>query len=475
LPDAVPVDLQTLKIDRAPRSATRRRSNPWPLRLAGLAAAGGALWLFWPQLQALADRVRLPEVRTVVVAAAPPAASAALRGAAANGYVVAARRAALSSDVPGRIVELAVREGSVVKQGDIVARLFADEYRAALQRAEAEFATAKAGVARAEANAAAAAAELRQAQASVDGVQAQRAEAAAQWTWAEAEFARVQDLLRTGVGSDRDLDRARSDRDAAAARQQSAAAAFAGSQRAVDTARSRAAVAEADRTVAAAQRDAAAAARDQAQATLDKTDVRAPFDGIVVLKDAEVGEVVSPNVQGGSTARGAVCTMVDFASLEVQAHVPETSLGSVQLGAPADVFLDAFPDAPYPGVVDRIWPTADRQKATVEVRVRLERRDDRLRPEMGVRIVFRAAGAPEPGPAAGPPAILVAETAVVRIADRDGVFVLDRERVRFQPVTAGERKNGRTAVTAGLSPGQTVVLAPPPSLQDGDRVRIAAN
>src|SRR6185436_18598851 len=119
---------------------------------------------------------------------------------------------------------------------------------------------------------------------------------------------------------------------------------------------------------------------------LDKTDVRAPFDGIVVLKDAEVGEVVSPNVQGGSNARGAVCTMVDFDSLEVQANVPESALSSVLLQAPADVYLDAFPDDRYEGVVDRIWPTADRQKATVEVRVRLVKKDDRLRPEMGVRI-----------------------------------------------------------------------------------------
>ncbi len=117
---------------------------------------------------------------------------------------------------------------------------------------------------------------------------------------------------------------------------------------------------------------AAAAARDLAQATLDKTDVRAPFDGIVVLKDAEVGEVVSPNVQGGGNARGAVCTMVDFDSLEVQANVPETTLGRRCVGAPADVFLDAYPDQRLRRHVDRIWPTADRQKATVEVRVQLD-------------------------------------------------------------------------------------------------------
>src|SRR5690606_7887824 len=108
--------------------------------------------------------------------------------------------------------------------------------------------------------------------------------------------------------------------------------------------------------------------------------VRAPFSGVVVLKDAEVGEVVSPNVMGGASTRGAVATLVDFASLEVQADVPETSLKAVTVGAPARVFLDAFPERPYAGEVSRVWPTADRQKATVEVRVRLLEPDQRLRP-----------------------------------------------------------------------------------------------
>jgi multidrug resistance efflux pump len=109
-----------------------------------------------------------------------------------------------------------------------------------------------------------------------------------------------------------------------------------------------------------------------------------------VLKDAEVGEVVSPNVQGGSSARGSVVTMVDFASLEVQAEVPETSLAAVVVGRGASIYLDAFPEKAYAARVDRIWPTANRTKATVEVRVAFLERDERLRPEMGVRVVFEA-------------------------------------------------------------------------------------
>jgi multidrug efflux pump subunit AcrA (membrane-fusion protein) len=243
--------------------------------------------------------------------------------------------------------------------------------------------------------------------------------------------------------------------------------------------------------LAEAQQLAAAASARQAQAALDKTDVRAPFDGIVVLKDAEVGEVVSPNVQGGSTARGAVCTMVDFDSLEVQANVPESSLAAVHVGAACAVFLDADPDRKLPGSVDRIWPTADRQKATVEVRIVLLQRSEILRPEMGVRVVFLQ-DAPQPdkpsdnpsGDLSGNPSgdtgaapraglLLVPETALVEAGGRVSAFVLERDTVRLQELRIGERKNGRAAVESGLRAGQRIVLEPPPTLRDGDRVRLA--
>ena len=470
------MDLQSLKIDRSAKPAARRRGNPWPFRLVLLVAAGGACWLFWPLLTQFTDRLRLPEVRTALVAEPTKAAAAAVQGTAANGYVVAARRAALSSDVPGRIVELAVREGSVVKQGDVVARLFADEYRAAWQRTVADLAAAEAVVRRSEAAERASEAELLQTTTSEATARSQCAEAEAQQRWAQLEFERNSDLVRQGIGSPRDQDRAASELDAAKARLAALQGTLATSSAATESAQRRREVAKADIAVAQAQRDVAIAARDLAQVTLDKTDVKAPFDGVVVLKDAEVGEVVSPNVQGGSTARGAVCTMVDFASLEVQANVPETSLASVQLGAPADVFLDAYPNDRYEGKVDRIWPTADRSKATVEVRVKLQAPDDRLRPEYGVRIVFRDAAAPGPVEASATTraGMVVPETAVVEIAGSSSVFVLERDTVRVATVTAGEHRNGRVVIEAGLRAGQTIVVDPPASLRDGDRVRLAA-
>lgn len=478
------MDLQSLKIDRgagrAPKTRAagpRRRLPLWPLALLALA---GISWLLWPTLRPMVDRLRLPAVRTLLVTESTPAAAAAVAGTAANGYVVAARRAALSSDVPGRIVELRVTEGSVVKQGDIVARLYSDEWRAAMERARADVVAAEAALARAAVAQESAAAGEQEARATAEAQQARLAEARAQHLWAQQEHTRIEELVRQEIGAPQDLQRARSDLDAAAARVGAAEAALRSAEATVRSAGLRVQVASGDREVAMAQREMAAAAMRQAEAALDKMDVRAPFDGIVVLKDAEVGEVVSPNSQGGSNARGSVCTMVDFDSLEVQADVPETSLRSVVLGAPADVFLDAFPDQPYPGRVDRIWPTADRQKATIEVRVRLERRDQRLRPEMGVRVVFRREGEQrpaadaEPG-AAAPPQILVPDAALVEIAGTWTAFRVERDVVQQTAVTIGERKGGQVVVTAGLRPGQRIVLNPPASLRDGDRVRIEEN
>ena len=468
------MDLQSLKIERSPAKASKHRTgSAWPLRLVLLALLAAVAWVFARPLLAFVDRMRLPLVRTCVVTEAAAAAAAAVRGTAANGYIVAARRAALSSDVPGRIVEVNVREGSVVERGFVVARLFSGEYRAALARAEAELGTARAQVQRAEANAAATAADVEQADRTLAAARAQQQEGTALLRWVDLEHQRLQDLERQGIGSPRDVDRARSELDAQQARVAVQSANVDTSSSAAAAARARQSVAAADIDVAKAQQQTATAARDLAQATLDKTDVKAPFDGVVVLKDAEVGEVVSPNVQGGGNARGAVCTLVDFTSLEVQANVPETTLPSVQVGAAVDVFLDAFPDDRLPGTVDRIWPTADRQKATVEVRIKLARIDERLRPEMGVRIVFRADDNTAPSAEGeGRKQIVVPEQVLVQIGGKTGVFVVERDVARFTQVGAGERKNGRVAIASGLQREQRLVLAPPTSLQDGDRIRI---
>ncbi|MEM8713549.1 MAG: HlyD family efflux transporter periplasmic adaptor subunit, partial [Planctomycetota bacterium] len=295
--------------------------------------------------------------------------------------------AALSADTPGRIVELNVEEGSVVAKGDVVARLFADEVEASLRRAEADLAGGVVAVEVAVASVTAAERRLAEARAFVTNVASQRDEVKAALDLATQEFERTSGLVERGAVPREQFDRALSTQIQARARLAGAEAASVRAEAAVKSAESEVALAKLRRDQAQASIKSLEAARDLARATLDKTIVRAPFDGVVVLKDAEVGEVVSPNALGGQS-RGSVATMVDFSTLEVQVELPETSLDSVRVGARAEVYIDAFASERFEGTVARIWPTANRQKATIEVRVALETIDPRMRPEMGARVVF---------------------------------------------------------------------------------------
>ena len=390
------MDLDKLSIDRGPgpRRAVRRKSPL--LRWALIVGAGVALWIFRAPLLDLAGGSRFENVEVTKEEQASAARSAAATkpvdvpapsGAAANGYLVARRRAALSADTPGRIVELNVEEGSVLKKGDVVARLFSDEAEATLRRTEADLATAEIGVRSAQAAIVASERRLEEARALVGSVTSQRDEVQAGLRLAEQEFDRAERLVGRGAVTKEQLERAQSSLSQARARLAGAESGLVQTGAAVSSAESNVAVSILQKEEAEGRLKSLAAIRDLARATLDKTIVRAPFDGVVVLKDAEVGEVVSPNALGGQS-RGSVATMVDFSTLEVQVELPETSLDSVEVGRSAEVYLDAFSTERFEGTVARIWPTANRQKATIEVRVRLETIDPRMRPEMGVRVVF---------------------------------------------------------------------------------------
>ncbi len=477
------MDLERLKIERRAPAAEARaahrarptRRQPWFGRLVFLIALAGLAYVFQRDLLALVDRFRLPLVEAVVVQRTSPLAASAVRGTAANGYVVASRRAALSADTPGRIVAMYVTEGSVVREGEVVARLFEDEYEAVLERAEAELAALDASEARATAAVAAAAAELERLESVARERRANVDEARASFELARKQEARATRLVDEGVENLERLDTADAELARSRATLALSEAGVLSAEAAVTTGRANVEAARAEVAEIEARRGALEASRELARATLGKTEVRAPFDGIVVLKDAEVGEVVSPNSQGGSSARGSIVTMVDFDSLEVQVEVPEMNIEKVRLGAPVQIFLDARPSAPYAGRVDRIWPTANRQKSTIEVRVTFAERDEFLRPEMGARVVFDS----EPDAAAPPsevpaePELLVPTNALVRVAGQSGVFVIERDRVAFRALLLGPERSGRRIVEGGLEPGERIVIAPPTDLQDGGRVRTA--
>ncbi len=462
------MDLERLRIDRAP--AQRRTSGRTLRRVVILALAGLLAFLFRAPLLRGYERVTLPSVSVTEATRTTPGAAAGAAGVSANGYVVAARRAALSADTPGRVVEMNVEEGSVVKKGDVVARLFADEYRASLRRADAQVDLARAEETRLGAELVAARTRLGTLRNNVDAAAARVEEAKARAARAKADYERAQALVTSGAGTQQEADDARTELDRAVAAGNAEEALLVASRGRVAEGEAEISVSEARLAEAAATTKARIATRDEAQAILDKTEVKAPFDGIVVLKDAEVGEVVSPNAQGGNS-RGAVVTMVDFASLEAQVELPERSLAQVAKGARARVFLDAYPERGYEGIVDRIWPTANRQKGTVEMRVKLDAPDDKLRPEMGVRVVFldpsvAAADAPQEA------LVLVPESAVAHADGKTGVFELDRDVARWRAVVLGERRGSRMVVKEGLLGGERLVDAPPPDLEDGARVRV---
>ncbi|TAH37131.1 MAG: efflux RND transporter periplasmic adaptor subunit [Planctomycetota bacterium] len=209
------------------------------------------------------------------------------------------------------------------------------------------------------------------------------------------------------------------------------------------------------------------AAAREVEVMLEKSSIRAPFDGVITRKNAEVGEVVSAVGGIGADARAAIATLVDYDTLEVQVELAQTSLAAAREGAPVLVYLDAFPERGYRGRVRQIWPTADRQKATVELRCEFLERDERILPEMGCRVVF----VPEDQAEAKDPEVLVPRRAVVQ-GPTPRVFLFQNGAVALRSISvAPEESNGMLRVMEGLQGNELVVLDPPASLQDGDAVR----
>jgi RND family efflux transporter MFP subunit len=358
---------------------------------------------------ALTLRERPLEVRTAV---------AALRGGGgggltANGYVVARTKASVSSKVPGRLATLAYEEGDRVAEGAVIARLEAAEYEAATRQAEAELL----------------------------GM-----EAAAR----EAEAARAQ--------AQRNLTRA---------------AGLAGAQLIAPNEREDAETASrvAEMRVAAAEARLAAGRQAVAiaRANLENTLVRAPFAGTVLRKDAEVGEVVAPSVGGGLT-RGAVVTMADLSTLEVEVDVNEAYIAGVRQDQRSEVVLDAYPSERFPGHVRQVLPTADRQKATVLVRVAIDSVDARILPEMGARVVFLE----EEGAGGAARARVFAPAGAVRTEGAEtAVYIVAEGRATRRVVDAGPVSGDEREIRSGLQGGEALVLDPPQELVDGAAVRVA--
>jgi RND family efflux transporter MFP subunit len=360
-----------------------------------------------------AESATVVEAATVEARTTGAAAGAVLN---ASGYVTARRRATVSSKMTGKVVEVNVEEGMRVRQGQVLARLDDSQIRAAYELTRAQLAAARGAVAELEVR-------LKEAQ---------------------LTLGRREQLRKEGVVGQADLDTAQAE---------------------VDSLRAR---------IASARQQEEVAARQVAvqQTQLDDTIIRAPFSGVAISKDAQPGEMVSPVSAGGGFTRTGISTIVDMSSLEIEVEVNETYINRVTPKQTATAVLDAYPDWQIPAHVITTIPAADRQKATVLVRLGFDRLDPRILPDMGVKVAFHGA-AQEPAAARPRERTVLPRTAVRASGDTREVLVITPEgRIDRRAVRLGVEDGDRIEVVSGVSAGERVVNSPPADLVDGAKVKI---
>jgi RND family efflux transporter MFP subunit len=393
-------DLSKLKIDKAaPVSRPGRRRSPGKW-IAAAALIGLAAFLFYKFVLNPAI-----EVEVATVSKFYPSEGFTLLNA--SGYVVAQRKASVSSKATGRLEWLGVEEGSKVKTGEVIARLEDRDVIASREQAAANLNNARAA--------------LRQAQAESDD--------------ASLNLDRMKELLARDFVPQNDYDTAE-------ARYKRAQAAVTGAEAAIK---------------------AAQAALEGAAVAVEYTRIRSPFDAVVLTKDADVGDIITP-FGSAANAKAAVVTIADLSSLQVEADVSESNLEKVKMGQPCEIQLDAVPDTRFPGVVHMIVPTADRTKASVMVKVKFRDLDKRVLPEMSARVAFldRPVSPAEENPRTG-----VNPGALVTRKGKQLVFLVKGSTVQEVAVRTGEKRGDMVEILEGIQAGDRVVVNPPQKLRDG--------
>lgn len=431
-------DLDALHIRPEARAGGPRRGGLAWFRWLLLLALGGGAWWVWQSAEELGWSAR--PLATTRVALTFPAQTITLFTAA--GYVVPQMRAEVASKATGRIEAMEVREGDRVKTGQLLARVENADLTAAEARAAANVAVA---------------------QAQVVATRAQLAEARASLGEIEAEARDAQRARKRAEGVAKDRFIAAQDIDIAIARDEKARAAVHRAAAAIETA-------AAGLVTAEAQVQSAEAALREASVAVEYTQIRAPFNGVVLQKFADIGDVVAPFAATASS-KGAVVTLADLDTLEVEADVSEASLLKAQVGQPTEIALDALPDVRLRGRVRQVVPTVDRSKATVLVNVSLVDKDPRVLPEMSARVAFlsRELEFEEHQPR------LTLETAAVVSANGESfVFRLRNGKVERVVVERGAAMGGLIAINKGLEEGDAVVMSPPADLKSGDAVSAIA-
>ena len=401
-------DLAALRISKEDRASRGKPIVVTLVILAILGAGGFGAWYWSTALQAASVKV----VPVSVKPGGPNAPSSVLN---ASGYVVARRRATVSSKVTGKVLDVLIEEGHPVKQGQVVAHLDDTQARASLNLAEAQLAAA----------------------------QKSMAEDQAKLTQAEVTLRRREALLKEQVVGKAEVDDAQSIVDSTKAR-----------------------IAYSQQQLGVAQRQV-----ELQKTMLDDMTVRAPFAGVVISKDAQPGEMISPVSAGGGFTRTGIGTIVDMSSLEIEVDVNETYINRVVPGQKVEAVLDAYQDWRIPAHVITTIPSADRQKATVKVRIAFEALDPKILPDMGVKVAFLRDG-PAAGQAPSIPSVILPKNAIRSLDGKSIVFVLNDDRVERRAVNVGLTTGDQTEVLSGVHAGERVVVEGPPTLKDGDKVNI---
>jgi len=384
----------------------RSGSAWWFFLVILLIAAGAGAWWF--------TRTKAVSVKTTTVRTYSATSGGGGRTLLnASGYVTTRLEATVSSKVTGKIAEILVEEGMRVEEGQVLAKLDASNANASLRLAEAQLASARMSLSESEPMAAYASEELKR----LASLQAGKSVSESDVGKAEAEAQSLQAKL----------ERLKADIDVAA------------------------------RQV------------DEWKQQVSDTIIRAPFAGVVTTKDSQPGEMISPMSAGGFTRTG-ICTLVDMASLEIEVDVGESFINRVKAGQSVEATLDAYPDWKIPCKVIAIIPTADRQKATVKVRVAFEKLDSRILPQMGVKVAFQSDEPTVAVTANGQ--WVVPKSAITVDAGRDVVWVVGNGRVERRAVTVAATFNDESTISAGLAAGESVVLDPSEKLTDGAAVTV---
>lgn len=405
--------LNRLRIDRsAPEPAPSGKGRWIALAAVVVVIAAGGAWFALGRGTTWVIKTAIAQPLTAV-----SVANASVLDA--SGYVTARRQATVSSKVTGRVAEVRIEEGQRVEEGEVLARLDPVDAQA----------------------------QLGESQAQLEAARAQLAENKIQLIRAERNLRRQQDLFA------RKLTSQQSSEDAA-----------------TDVAAFRARIAAQERQVGVAESGVT-----MAQVNLDNTVVKAPFTGMVTVKAAQPGEIVSPMSAGGGFTRTGIGTIVDMNSLEIEVDVNESYIGRVQPGQPVESTLNAYPDWKIPGKVIAIIPTADRSKATVKVRIGMDVKDTRIVPDMGARVAFLNDAKPAAQAEAKPlPGVLVPSEAIRQGDQGSLAYVVKNGRLEERKLTLGQAMSSSRQVLSGIAAGERVALAPPDGAKSGDKVETAS-